>query len=291
MRKNYFTWILLSVLILSCSEEPSQETGLTFIEDYEVKASSFNIRFDNPDDGPNNWHNRKEHVVAFVRDRSIEIVGMQEVLNNQFEYLKTELPQYSAVGVGRDDGISQGEYAPIFFKTDLFELIDSGTFWLSETPETPSIGWDAVIKRICTYAILKDLRNDREIHFYNTHFDHVGDQARIESAKLITERIQSNSAGEWVILTGDLNVEPGTPPYATIADAGLSDAFFSNESEGPVGTWNGFQNSSAYNRRIDYVFSNGFASLYYLTSDETYVSGRFLSDHFPVVVTYEFRPL
>ncbi len=282
--------VVFSLLLYACEKEEPVVPPDNTITNYPIKAASFNIRFDNPGDGANNWRNRKQAVASFLQAENMHLIGMQEVLDNQFRYLKNRLDGYRAVGVGREDGATQGEYAPVFYREEVFTLRDSGTFWLSSTPAEPSIGWDAVLERICTYAILEDLRNGREVHFYNTHFDHVGDDARVNSARLIMDSIAAKSAGHWVILAGDLNAAPGSFPYKQIIQGGLKDSYQSKVRLGPVGTFNGFNPDGSYLRRIDYVFVRGFSVELYETGNVVY-NGNFLSDHFPVITLLEYRPL
>ena len=257
----------------------------------QLKAATFNIRLDYAGDGANNWHKRKEAVVSFLKSENMHIVGMQEVLDNQFQFLKNHLPGYQAIGVGREDGAAKGEYSPIFYREDIFTVVDSGTFWLSTTPDKPSVGWDAALERICTYAILQDERNGREVHVYNTHFDHVGEEARVNSAALIMDSIAAKSAGHWVILSGDFNVEPSTAAYKTIVQTDLQDSYEPAKVRlGPVGTFNGFNPDGNNTRRIDYVFTRGFSVELYETNDLAY-NANFLSDHFPVITLLEYRPI
>lgn len=276
-------------LAWGCEEETLLVQG-TEITDFTVKVSSFNIRFDNTGDGVNQWNNRKENVVSFLKTQDMDIVGMQEVLHSQMEYLQSNLPDYGSVGVGRQDGDSLGEYAPIYYKKEHFELVEGNTFWLSETPDSPSRGWDAVLERICTYAKLRDTRNNRIINIFNTHYDHIGSRARLESAKLIMDSVAAQDETEWVILTGDLNHTPDDRPYDILTAGNLEDCFFSKSTFGPEGTFNGFNPDGTFNRRIDYVFAKGFARESYTTYD-LIVSGNFLSDHFPVAALLEYRPL
>ncbi len=255
----------------------------------QLKVASFNIRLDHAGDGANNWHKRKEAVAIYVAAENLHIVGMQEVLDNQFQFLKNNLPGYEAIGVGREDGVSKGEYSPIFYREDAFTVLDSGTFWLSTTPQEPSVGWDAAMERICTYAILKDKRNGREVHFYNTHFDHVGENARVNSARLIMDSIAAKSIGQWVILSGDFNVEPNTTAYQTIVQTDLQDSYEQAKVRlGPVGTFNGFKPDGNYSRRIDYIFSRGFSAELYEANNLSY-NDNFLSDHFPVITLLEYQ--
>jgi endonuclease/exonuclease/phosphatase family metal-dependent hydrolase len=285
-------WMCI-LLCLGACEEPTEvePRGPKKFNTPQLKISSFNIRFDNPQDGPNNWQNRKEQVVAYLQAENSEIIGMQEVLNGQFEYLSAQLTTYSSYGIGRDDGLTAGEYAPIYFKTDRFNLLDSATIWLSETPDQPSRGWDAVINRVCTYLSLEDLETGEIIDVYNTHYDHVGTVAQLRSSELITELIATQSADHRVLLTGDMNVEPGSSPYNVLENSRLQDSFDSPIKFGPLGTFNGFTVGGVYNRRIDYVFhSEGFFPAVYETVDKT-ADSNYLSDHFPVVTLLEYRPL
>ncbi|HHP7240654.1 MAG TPA: endonuclease/exonuclease/phosphatase family protein [Cyclobacteriaceae bacterium] len=288
MIKKLSLYLLGMFLLNGCSEEEIVKGRL--VTDFSLKISSFNIRFDNPDDGFNNWNNRKLHVTSFLKNEQADVVGMQEVLLNQKQYLDTHLTDYASTGIGREDGKTKGEFAPIFYRTEIFQLVDSGTFWLSQSPAIPSIGWDAVLERICTYAVLEDRRNGRILHVYNTHFDHVGEKARIESAQLILDSINAISNKEWVILMGDLNTEPDTPPYEKIINSGFDDCFNSQTRFGPTGTFNGFNPTRSFDRRIDFIFNKGFLEQTY-TSHRLIINNNFLSDHFPLIATLEYRPI
>jgi endonuclease/exonuclease/phosphatase family metal-dependent hydrolase len=278
---------LFSLLTASCEKEKHGEN----IENkaaLDLKICSFNIRFDNPDDGFNQWENRRKHVVNFLGVEMPDIIGLQEVLVNQLEYIEKRLTMYSSIGVGREDGNTAGEFAPVLFKKERFEISGSGTFWLSETPEEPSLGWDALIKRICTYAYLTDKRTGEEIHVYNTHFSHVSELARLRSAELIMARINEYSYNARVILTGDFNTEPGSKPYTTIIENGLHDSYQSDLRLGPRGTYNGFRLTGAHDRRIDYIFMKGFHSKYYI-ANSLVIDNQYLSDHFPVITLLEYK--
>ena len=291
-KKSLAVAILAAFGLLQCAFEKKTVNVMDHnITRDQLKVASFNIRLDYSGDGANNWHKRKEAVVAFLEAEHMHIVGMQEVLDNQFQYLKNGLPGYKTIGVGREDGVSKGEYAPIFYREDLFTVLDSGTFWLSTTPDEPSVGWDAAMERICTYAVLKDKRNGREVHFYNTHFDHVGEEARVNSAALIMDSIAAKSAGHWAILSGDFNVEPSTTAYKTIVQTDLQDSYEQAKVRlGPVGTFNGFNPNASHDRRIDYVFFKGFSVELYETNNLSY-NTNYLSDHFPVIALLEYQPI
>lgn len=289
---NMLTPVILSGLILlvsSCNEK-STNGNKTPVLNTELKACSFNIRFDNPADGINQWDNRRQSLVSFIAIENPDIIGFQEVMVHQLEYMETRLPQYSRIGVGREDGIDGGEFTPVLYKNERFSLIDSGTFWLSETPEIPSMGWDAVIKRICTWVILEDKNSGEELHFYNTHFSHVGPLARAESMELILDSINAKSAGSHVVLTGDFNTEPGTEPYKIAISDGFKDSYNSPVQLGPGGTFNGFNTQGPYDRRIDYVLFKGFTPEYYYCSS-LLIDNIFLSDHFPVISLLKYSAL
>lgn len=288
MRKTILLYFIFVFSLLSSSCEKGNDPEISSNHAHsDLKVCSFNIRFDNPDDGFNQWENRRKNVVNLLGVEMPAIIGLQEVLYNQLEYIEKRLTMYSSIGVGRDDGNTAGEFVPVLFKTDRFKLIDSGTFWLSETPDTPSLGWDALINRICTYAYLTDKRTGEAIHVYNTHFSHVGELARLRSAELIMNRMNEHSANARVILTGDFNTEPGSEPYTQIIENGLSDSYQSDLRFGPRGTYNGFRLTGTHDRRIDYIFMKGFHSKYYITSSMV-IDNQYLSDHFPVIAHLEY---
>src|SRR6056297_2032192 len=186
-------YTLLFTLLSATQLETDQAIGDEMVTDSSstITIMSYNIRYDNPDDGINAWPNRQDHVAEIMADiYSADIIGVQEALKHQLDDLQARMPGYSWVGVGRDDGRDKGEFSPIFYKTDRFDLIATNTFWLSQTPDRPgSRSWDAAITRIATWARLSDHESGREFYVINTHFDHRGEEARVKSAQLITEFI------------------------------------------------------------------------------------------------------
>jgi endonuclease/exonuclease/phosphatase family metal-dependent hydrolase len=254
---------------------------------------TYNIRVDFPDTSVYNWKHRRDHVAGMIKQHSPDILAVQEALYRQNAFLEAELEEYAYWGVGRDDGDSGGETCAIFFKDNVFALLETGNFWLSATPDTPSIGWDAMYPRICSYVKLKFLPTGDTMYIFNTHFDHVGEVARERSAGLILDNIREiNPAMQYpVILTGDLNAVPGEPPIELL-NAELIDSYeiAEREREGPVGTYNAFKVDEAVDRRIDYVyFLPGFVDVHrYLIADEK-VDGRYPSDHFPVIVEFSLK--
>ena len=260
-----------------------------------VNVMSWNIRYHNPGDGANAWPHRKDWVAEIIAGNKIDIAGFQEVLAGQFEDLKQRLPDMEAYGVGRDDGKAAGEFSPIFFRRDRFELVEKSTFWLSPKPDEPgSKGWDAALPRIASWLKLKDRQSGSVFFVVNTHFDHKGSQARIESAGLIVRKLREEFSEHPVVLTGDFNTTPGTPPYQTLVhadskgEAAFLDTFQHSifEPEGPNSTWNGFREIAA-GQRIDFIFTTSSTKVQNLRILTDQRDGRFPSDHLPVVSELE----
>lgn len=251
-----------------------------------TKVCTFNIKFDNPKEGVHQWDNRKDQILNFIKIEDLDIIGMQEVVHSQIKFLENNLEDYARIGVARDDGKSKGEYSPIFYKKDRFSIIDSATFWLSPNPEIPAKAWDAALPRVCTWAKLVDKQTNDLILVLNTHFDHVGEEARAKSVDLILSRIEELDHTGKVILMGDFNLEPETKPIQKVINSDLKDAFQAELNLGPVGTYNAFEIGENYDRRIDYVFYQGFQIKSY-QNFSLRIQDTFLSDHFPVVVEFE----
>lgn len=252
---------------------------------------SYNIRLDVASDSLNRWDNRKDFLISQLNFHEPEVFGIQEGLLHQLEEIKKGMPGYSYLGKGREDGLKNGEFSAIFYNTDKLELLEENTFWLSETPELPSKGWDAAIKRVCTYGLFKDKNSSQNFWVFNTHFDHIGEEARKESVFLIMERIlELNKQDLPVILTGDLNLEPDHPSILLLSSA-MQDSHLlaGDKAFGPQGTFNGFKFSEPITRRIDYIFisKTGFKLLKYaILSDSKDL--RYPSDHFPVLAKLSF---
>jgi len=260
-------------------------------QDSLIRVMTFNIRYDNPADGINSWDNRKELVTSGIG--TPDIFGMQEVLKHQLDYILGELPAYRPIGVGREDGQTKGEYAPIFYKNDHFSLLDHGTFWLSPTPlDTGSIGWDAALTRICTWGKFLDKSTGVVFYFLNTHFDHMGDTARAESARLIVDFINKKTNGLSVILTGDFNSSPNDEPYLVLTDLekGLNDACQSGNISNACneGTFNGF-GSQKDPERIDMIFFKGSWQVLSYNVLKIKNADTFISDNWPMVAEFEMK--
>jgi endonuclease/exonuclease/phosphatase family metal-dependent hydrolase len=289
---------MLGALAATGCRTPSSASGVP-----EVSASapapalrvmSFNLRYDTPSDGPNAWPLRRDWVAALIRFHAADVVGVQEALAGMLADLDSRLPGFARVGVGRADGRAGGEFSAILYRTDRLELLDSGTFWLSPTPEVPgSKGWDAAIERVATWARFRDRRTAcRHLHL-NTHFDHVGEEARRESARLIRVRLADLADGLPVVVTGDLNTEPSSVPYRvftrdTIAGAiaPLRDAYDASRDGhyGPTSTWTAFR-AIEPGRRIDYVMVSGSIPVLAHGIIPDSWDGRFPSDHLPVLAS------
>jgi endonuclease/exonuclease/phosphatase family metal-dependent hydrolase len=248
------------------------------------QVMTWNIRFDNPSDSVNAWPNRKEKVFALLHKYNPDILGVQEALQHQITDITSALG-YSFVGVGRDDGDSKGEYSAVLFRKEKFDLLDNGTFWLSEQPEVPgSKNWDAAITRIATWASLMDKRTGRKFMVMNTHFDHIGKEAREKSAQLLKEKaLQLNPELLPVIITGDFNCTRDEMPYEIMTDGELIELI--DPASQPEGTYCTFKVNGDACRAIDYIFltNEWQADRYRVITDH---DGRYYpSDHLPVMLT------
>lgn len=253
-----------------------------------INVITYNIRLNLASDGINAWPNRKDNVKALVKFYDTDILCVQEALPEQFDAL-LENTNFDVVGVGRDDGKRKGEFSAIYFNKDRFTKKDGGTFWLSTTPDVPSKGWDAALNRICSWVKLYDKVNKKEFIVFNTHYDHVGVQARIESAKLIKQKIQEIAPKLPVVLTGDLNVTPETEAIATIKSFLIDTKEISIEPPyGPTGTFNGFKWDSPLKDKIDYVFVNKAFKVQKFAVLSDSKDQRYYSDHLPIFVRLMF---
>ena len=265
------------------------------IQSQELNVMTFNIRYNTPNDSLNAWPYRKANAASQIKFHNVHILGAQEALHEQVMDLSQSLSQYKYVGVGRDDGKTKGEYSAIFYDTARLKLIESSTFWLSLTPEVPgSKGWDANITRVVTWAKFKDLSNKKTFFVFNTHFDHIGQEARRESAKLIKQKVKDIAGANPVIITGDFNAHPSDEPIKILVDEKDQDKFIDTKAVsatphyGPEGTFNGFGSKERDSEPIDFVFIKGkWKVLQHATLSQTW-AGRFSSDHFPVFAKLGF---
>lgn len=250
-----------------------------------VKVMTYNIRLDVASDGENRWDNRREFLAQQIKFYEPDFMGVQEALPSQMAYLLLYLNnQYDAIGVGRDDGKAEGEYSAIFYNSKKYKVLQQSTFWLSQMPDVPTMGWDAACKRICTYGLFEEFKTKQKIWVFNTHFDHVGTIARKESAKLILKKIKElNKQNYPFVLTGDFNLEPDSEPIAEIKEKLKDSKDIAKISFGPSGTFNGFEFNKPVTHRIDYIFTapTGIDVLKYAVLSDS-KDCRYPSDHLPV---------
>jgi endonuclease/exonuclease/phosphatase family metal-dependent hydrolase len=256
-----------------------------------VELISYNIRLNTAGDGEHAWPHRKADVAALFRFHRADIFCVQEALPDQIDDLETAFPDFSYEGIGRDDGKRAGEFSAVFYSKERFKKLEGGTFWLSETPDQCSFGWDASCRRVCSWVRLEDIKTGELLYVFNTHFDHKGEEARRESANLILKRIGQIAGNKGaVVLCGDFNLPPSSEPIALISKQ-LDDAFRVSQQPpyGSVATYHGFTYDDPPKERIDYVFvSDQVRVLRYggLTDSR---DRTFFSDHLPVLVTLELK--
>ncbi len=249
-----------------------------------IVVATYNVRYNTANDGINAWPNRKEDVKALIRFHEFDIFGTQEGLRMQLDGI-AELQEFAFFGAGRDDGQQAGEHSAIFYKKDRFKVLESGNFWLSETPDQPTKGWDAVCcKRICSWVKFKDGTTKKEFYFFSVHFDHQGVEARRQSGKLMVKKIKEIAKDAPTICVGDFNSTPETEQILEMQTI-LSDSkkVSAMAPYGPEGTFNSFKLDAPMKNRIDYIFvSKQFSVLKYgvLTDSK---DQRYPSDHQPVV--------
>ena len=254
-----------------------------------LKVMSFNVRYPAKSDGPNLWEKRRDLLVATIREKSPDVFGTQELFYEQGQYIVEKAPEYTWFGVSRR-GDKTDEHMGVFYKPAVLRLLESGDFWLSETPQTAgSMSWDVTLPRMVTWAQFEIKASGKRFYYYNTHFPHRGQdaEARVQCAKLIHQRIEALPKNGSFILTGDFNTDVGTAPYQVIAD-GLTDAWATAATKsGPRGTFHGFKGTPG-EARIDWILFRGFARalrVETITKDE---AGMYPSDHFPVFAELEY---
>ena len=258
----------------------------------DLKVITYNIRYDNPNDGENKWDLRKDFLSKQIQFYAPDVFGIQEGNLHQLQYLDSTLVDYEYIGIGRDNSPNQGEFSAVFYNHKKFRLIKEATFWLSETPEKVSKGWDAMFERICTYGLFEDIKTKQRFYLFNTHFDHVGVVARTNSAKLIIEKITTiNKEKLPFIVTGDFNSEKDSEAYKYLSNQ-LNDAqiISKTSSFGPPGTFNNFEFHKPVNLLIDFIFTskNNIEVLKHaILSDSK--DCKYPSDHLPVYAEIIFK--
>ncbi|MEJ2196340.1 MAG: endonuclease/exonuclease/phosphatase family protein [Ignavibacteriaceae bacterium] len=278
--------IFLILIISNCANNDNSNNT--------IKVMTFNIRVDVPSDGLNAWHYRKANVATIIRFHHVDIVGLQEALFEQVKDLEGYLSEYDWFGVGRDDGDKEGEFMAIFYLKNRFNIINNSTFWLSKNPEIPGKGWDAACNRIVTWGKFEDNNTTKIFYLFNTHFDHIGEIAREESAKLLLKNINNIAGNSDVIVIGDFNSTPNSITYKILTqgfdrelDFRLIDTKMVSHHphQGPYSTFTGFKlsNLTDNDKLIDYIFiKNKMKVLNHVTLSDTF-DGFFPSDHMPVL--------
>ena len=257
-----------------------------------LKVMSYNIRLDVASDGQNDWAHRKDFFASQIQFYEPDIFGVQEAKPNQVSNINLLLSSYDNVGMGRE-GVGKGESSNVFYKKNRFKVLTTSTFWLSETPDTISKGWDAAFNRVCTYALFKDLKTSKQFWVFNTHLDHIGEEARTKGVLLILSKITAlNSKNYPVIFMGDFNSEPNTERIIDLKKV-MNDTreISENKPFGPSGTFNGFKHNEAVTERIDYIFvskNNTFkVKKFAVLSDSKDL--KYPSDHLPVYVELSYN--
>jgi len=275
---KYLLYMLLAVVMLlqvSCSQGPDT-----------VQVMSYNIRLSLVDDGENHWNIRKPASIIMIDSLKPDVLGVQESVKEQVDYLVEHLPAYARVGVAREDGDSIGEFSAIFYLKDKYEVMQNGTFWLSETPDVPSFGWDAAHMRIVTWGKFRNRKTGRTFFAFNTHFDHRGEVARRESAHLLVQKIGELTLGAPVVfVTGDFNAEVSDPLFEPVKAH-----FLDARQEAPItdtlSTYNGW---GTYNGApIDHIFYRGAKALSFRTVTDNF-GVPYVSDHYPVLAVFEYE--
>lgn len=284
LNRNKQTVLFVLLVLLSFRQLQAQ----TF------SALSYNIRLDVASDGDNRWDVRKDQVVGLLRYHGADFIGLQEVLHNQLLYIESKFSDYGRIGVARDDGKEKGEYSCIFYNKANMKLLQEGTFWLAPTTDVPGKGWDAALPRVCTWGIFQLKKSGKRILVMNTHFDHVGKQARLESAKLILAKSQElmNNKKMELIIMGDFNSTPEeAPAQAMLEKMNHARSVSAFPPYGAADTWNAFQFTKKPNRCIDYIFlpkSTNLQVEQYATLTDSY-DLKYPSDHLPVIAKFRWK--
>ena len=257
-------------------------------ENYETEITicSFNIRGSNMDTGVNAWSNRKKMVIREFGNYQYDIVCMQEPLTDQIQdFLSIGI--YEWLGVSGQGTPDSDVFTPIFYNKKKLNVLDYGTFWLSETPDVVSRGWDGKFPRICTWAKFRDIENCRSFYVFNTHLDHVGEVAKLEGARLICRKIKEMTAEEAVFITGDMNSTPETPPIHTFLSEFSYSREIATEKSGPAGTAHSYGKLYPPSQ-IDYIFVNEYISVTKAITITKNSDPVYMSDHYPIVITADF---
>lgn len=284
MKKKTFPLLAGALAILACLASCAPKTQ-------EIKLISYNIRLGVADDGENSWNFRKQATANMLNTEKPDAFGLQEAMSMQLEFIEENFPQYKRVGVGRDDGVAEGECMAIFYDTGKFELLESTTYWLSETPEKVSFGWDAACRRTVTMTHLKSKETGKDLCFFNTHLDHRGPVARAESVKLL-QRLMDEFAdnGTPVVLCGDMNshITPIFDPLFADGFVSARDIAAITDSHNTYNAWGEYdgQEGNEGMMVIDHFFTKGIIPKSFRTLTQDY-GAPYISDHYPIELTFD----
>lgn len=280
--KKFFTLLFALLMMVPCAVAKKSDGPA------KVTVISYNIRYGDAKDGTNSWPFRCSAASEMIGDQKPDVIGVQEALEYQLKFLKEYTKGYVWIGVGRDDGRHKGEHMGIFYNKKTVSLVKWGTYWLSETPDKPSIGWDAKCRRTATWALFKDKRSGRKFFYVNTHLDHVGVQARSEGLKLIQEQIARINPKGWpLILGGDFNIEPDDPAIFQLDKSMKSTRDVAAKTD-RHGSFNGWGKCNP-EKIIDYLYYTGFRRCSsFETITKHYQDRTFISDHYPIKAVLEF---
>ena len=255
------------------------------MQSQDLKIMTYNLRYDTQNDGENKWDLRKDFLAQQIQFYNPDFFGTQEGKLHQLKYLKNSLTDYEYVGRGRDDSENQGEFSALFYNKNKYKVLEQSTFWLSETPDKVSKGWDAAFERVCSYGLFQDMKTKEKFYVFNTHFDHMGEVARLKSADLIIDKIKTINTQKYpIMLTGDFNCEPNSKPYLYLTTQ-LNDSRSISKTKpfGPEGTFNNFEFQKPVTTLIDYIFTskNNIEVLKFAVLSDT-KDCKYPSDHLPV---------
>ena len=276
MRK--LTLIVSAVLMVLPFTSSAQKQS----RDYDLKVMSYNIRMGTAKDGTNSWEYRYPAPAMMIQDQKPDVFGVQEAFEFQNRFIEDNFTDYDSFGVGRDYGKAEGEFMSIFWNKKTVKMVKGGTFWLSETPEKPSLGWDAACKRTATWALMKDKNTGKMFYFVNTHLDHKGVEARKKGLELIVSRIDEiNPKGYPMVLTGDFNIKPDNEALIGLEEKMQSARKIAPKTDNNQ-TFNGWGKAKS-DMVIDYIYVSGFSACpEYHTVNEKYGQWKYISDHYPI---------
>ncbi len=284
---KHVLWLCAAILLLTSAKPKNNEMTLN--------VASFNLRYNNPGDKENAWPNRKGIATDFIKKQKLDIFGIQEGLHDQLVDIKTMTSDYEFIGVGRADGKEEGEYSAIFYNKTKFKPVVSNTFWLnSDTTAVGVKGWDGACERVVTWALMEEIKTGKRFYFFNTHFDHVGKEARVNSSELLISKVKEKGSEYPIIVTGDFNATPESNVYTILTKSEgtplIDSRSIAKKISGPEWTFHSFGKSPIERRGIiDYIFvTAGVEVLSYESCFEDH-NGVYLSDHNPIVVTIKTK--